>query len=84
MKQIASRLGVSSASVHLWTKDIEIAPDHAARNLRRTRKAFAALGRDQPPAAARLSGGGTSQGTGGRRTSPGRVHAVLGGGSEES
>ena len=41
MKQIASRLEVSLASVHLWTKDIEITPAQAARNLRRSRHAFA-------------------------------------------
>lgn len=32
MKQIASRLGVSPASVHLWTADITITPEQEARN----------------------------------------------------
>jgi transposase len=37
MKQIAVRLGVSVGSVHLWTKDIEINPEQAQRNLARAR-----------------------------------------------
>ncbi len=37
MKQIASRLGVSVGSVHLWTKDIEISPELAEQNLARAR-----------------------------------------------
>ena len=37
MKQIAARLGVSVGSVHLWTKDIEIRPEHARRNSARVR-----------------------------------------------
>jgi transcriptional regulator with XRE-family HTH domain len=40
MKQIARRLGVSPSSVHLWTRDIEIAPIHKARNMKRSRQAF--------------------------------------------
>ncbi|MEK6276401.1 MAG: hypothetical protein AABM29_00065 [Actinomycetota bacterium] len=32
MKKIASRLGVSPGSVHLWTSDIEITAEQAARN----------------------------------------------------
>jgi AcrR family transcriptional regulator len=35
MKQIAGRLNVSPASVHLWTKDIEITPDQRSRNMKR-------------------------------------------------
>jgi transcriptional regulator with XRE-family HTH domain len=42
MKQIALRLGVSSGSVHLWTRDIAISPEHAARNLERARAKFSA------------------------------------------
>jgi hypothetical protein len=42
MKVIAKRLGVSPGTVHLWTHDIEIAPEHAARNSRRSRSAFVA------------------------------------------
>lgn len=34
MKQIASRLGVSVSSVHLWTGDIELSEDQSAINLR--------------------------------------------------
>ena len=34
MKQIAARLGVSPASVHAWTRDIEVSEDHRVRNLR--------------------------------------------------
>ncbi|MGH2982202.1 MAG: hypothetical protein ACRDKV_09210 [Solirubrobacterales bacterium] len=34
MKEIAARLGVSPGSVHLWTVDIQIAPEHSARNRR--------------------------------------------------
>lgn len=34
MKQVAARLGVSVGSVHLWTRDIVLAPEHHARNLR--------------------------------------------------
>ena len=41
MKQIAARLGVSPASVHLWTRDIEIADSHRTRNDRLARKRFA-------------------------------------------
>ena len=37
MKVIAKRLGVSVGSVHLWTKDIEISPEHARRNLQNAR-----------------------------------------------
>jgi hypothetical protein len=32
MKQIAARLSVSPGSVHLWTRDIEISPEHEERN----------------------------------------------------
>ena len=39
MKKIASRLGVSPGSVHLWTKDIKIAPEYAERNSRLCRDA---------------------------------------------
>ena len=42
IKVIAKRLGVSPSSVHLWTSDIEISPEHSARNLKRSRTAFAA------------------------------------------
>jgi hypothetical protein len=42
MKQIAARLGVSPGSVHLWTRDIAISPEHAARNLERARANFSA------------------------------------------
>jgi hypothetical protein len=41
MKRIAARLGVSPASVHLWTRDITITPEQAARNLGRSRAEFA-------------------------------------------
>jgi hypothetical protein len=34
MKQIAATLGVSPASVHLWTRDIVLTAEHRARNLR--------------------------------------------------
>ena len=37
MKQIAARLDVSVASVHLWTRDIELTEAQAARNLRKAR-----------------------------------------------
>src|SRR4051794_16975547 len=37
MKQIAALLAVSVGSVHLWTKDIEIRPEHARRNSARAR-----------------------------------------------
>lgn len=37
MKQIAAKLGVSVGSVHLWTKDIEISPEHVERNRVRAR-----------------------------------------------
>jgi hypothetical protein len=37
MKQIAARLDVSVGSVHLWTKDIEVSPEHERRNLARAR-----------------------------------------------
>jgi hypothetical protein len=40
IKRIAVALGVSSGSVHLWTRDIAVAPDHAGRNRRRGRSAF--------------------------------------------
>ena len=33
-KRIATRLGVSSGSVHLWTRDIELTPEQIERNLR--------------------------------------------------
>ncbi len=32
MKQIAKELGISPASVHLWTRDIQITAQHAERN----------------------------------------------------
>ncbi len=41
MKQIAARLGVSSGTVHLWTIDIPISPEHSIRNRRRARRKFA-------------------------------------------
>jgi hypothetical protein len=41
MKVIAEKVGVSPGSVHLWTSDIEIEPEHAARNMKRSRTAFA-------------------------------------------
>jgi hypothetical protein len=41
MKQIAARLNVSPASVHLWTRDIEISREHRTRNLRLAREKFA-------------------------------------------
>jgi hypothetical protein len=41
MKRIAARLRVSPASVHLWTRDITITPEQAARNLGRSRAEFA-------------------------------------------
>jgi hypothetical protein len=34
LKRIASRLGVSVSSVHLWTKDIKLTPEQQERNLR--------------------------------------------------
>lgn len=43
MKQIASRLGVSVGSVHLWTSDIEVTPEQRARNLREAKKVRAAV-----------------------------------------
>lgn len=42
MKQIAAKLDVSPASVHLWTKDIQLTPAQKQRNMRRSRTAFAA------------------------------------------
>ena len=40
MKEIAKRLDVSPASVHLWTRDVEISPEHRERNMERSRTAF--------------------------------------------
>jgi hypothetical protein len=40
MKQIAARLGVSVASVHLWTRDISVSEEHRRRNLRAARTRF--------------------------------------------
>jgi transcriptional regulator with XRE-family HTH domain len=40
MKVIARRLGVSPSSVLSWTRDIEILPEHAARNMERSRTSF--------------------------------------------
>jgi hypothetical protein len=40
MKQIAARLKVSPASVHSWTRDIEISEEHRVRNLRVARERF--------------------------------------------
>jgi hypothetical protein len=34
LKRIAAALGVSVGSVHLWTNDIELTPEHIAQNLR--------------------------------------------------
>lgn len=39
MKVIAQRLGVSPGTVHLWTRDIEVAPQHALRNMHQSRSA---------------------------------------------
>lgn len=39
MKQIAAHLGVSPGTVHLWTNDIEISSEQAARNNRAPREA---------------------------------------------
>jgi uncharacterized protein YjcR len=33
IKRIAASLGVSSSSVHVWTKDIQLSPEHRHRNL---------------------------------------------------
>jgi hypothetical protein len=41
MKQIASRLGVSSSSVHAWTRDIDIGEEQLARNRREGHREFA-------------------------------------------
>jgi hypothetical protein len=41
MKQIAAWLDVSPASVHLWTKDIQITEEQAQRNLQLSRERFA-------------------------------------------
>jgi transcriptional regulator with XRE-family HTH domain len=41
MRQIASRLSVSSASVYAWTRDIVISPEQNDRNLQQARVAFA-------------------------------------------
>src|SRR5215212_9733279 len=40
MKQIAKTLGVSSSSVYLWTRDIELTPDQHSSNMRRSRTEF--------------------------------------------
>lgn len=40
MKQIAARLNVSASSVHAWTSDIVIAPEHERRNRAAGRRAF--------------------------------------------
>jgi len=37
MKKIAKKLGVSPASVHLWTADIRISDEHRSRNIRTAR-----------------------------------------------
>jgi hypothetical protein len=51
MKEIASRLRVSPASVHLWTRDIELTPEQTSRIKERARAAssvtFSALFRDR-------------------------------------
>jgi AcrR family transcriptional regulator len=47
MKQIAAELGVSVSTVSLWVRDIEIAPEHVERNLRRGRSAFADTWREK-------------------------------------
>ena len=47
MKQIAARLGVSPGSVHLWTKDIQISPEHTKRNLGRSRARFVETWREK-------------------------------------
>lgn len=41
IKQIAARLGVSPASAHAWTRDIEISEQQRVRNLRAGREQFA-------------------------------------------
>jgi hypothetical protein len=45
-KQIAARLNVPPASVHAWTRDIEITYEQAARNMRRSRTAFSRTWRE--------------------------------------
>lgn len=47
MKEIAARLYVPPASVHLWTRDIVIRPEHAARNMERSRAAFSVTWAEQ-------------------------------------
>lgn len=51
MKEIARRLAVSAASVHLWTHDIELTPEQSARIREQSRQAssiaFSALFRDR-------------------------------------
>jgi AcrR family transcriptional regulator len=39
IRRIAARLGVSAASVHAWTRDIEISAEHRTRNLAAAREA---------------------------------------------
>jgi hypothetical protein len=78
MKQIARRLGVSSSSVHLWTRDIEIAPIHKARNMKRSRQAFSGTWRRIHRArriAYQLEGRIAART---RSYAHGRVHALLG------
>lgn len=41
IKQIAARLRVSPASVHAWTRGIEVSEEDRARNLRNARAGFA-------------------------------------------
>ncbi len=40
MKEIAARLSVSSSSVYLWTRDIQLTAEQRQRNMRRSRTAF--------------------------------------------
>jgi hypothetical protein len=79
MKQIAARLNVSPASVHLWTRDIEISREHRTRNLRLAREKFAVRWIEinrRRRLAYQAEGWARAEW---RRPAPSRVHAVLGG-----
>src|SRR5829696_9288822 len=89
-KRIASRIGVSASSVYAWTKDIELTEEEKSFNLRGPRgpQNPEVVRRRAESWAARCRAARVSSQEEGRRAagrgigSTGRLHAVLGGGSQ--
>ena len=92
MRRIASLLGVSVSSVSRWTRDIELtpcaagAPDCGQSALQRAAAGTGKAGADQPERSGSDRAAGTGEWTRstGRPTSCTWLHALLGGGVEES